>query len=125
MKNIFYIFLGGGLGSILRYAISKLFMADKSSFPWSTLIANFIGCFIIGIVLGWFINSNKQYSDLYVFLSIGFCGGLTTFSTFSVEGLAYLKNGDLLIFITYLLFSIIGSILLAALGYYIYQLGNS
>ena len=96
-----------------------------SSFPWSTLIANFIGCFIIGIVLGWFINSNKQYSDLYVFLSIGFCGGLTTFSTFSVEGLAYLKNGDLLIFITYLLFSIIGSILLTALGYYIYQLGNS
>ncbi len=125
MKNIFYIFLGGGFGSILRYAISKLFMADKSSFPWSTLIANFIGCFIIGIVLGLFINSNKQYSDLYVFLSIGFCGGLTTFSTFSVEGLAYLKNGDLLIFITYLLFSIIGSILLTALGYYIYQLGNS
>lgn len=125
MKNIFYIFLGGGFGSILRYAISKLFMADKSSFPWSTLIANFIGCFIIGIVLGWFINSNKQYSDLYVFLSIGFCGGLTTFSTFSVEGLAYLKNGDLLIFITYLLFSIFGSILLTALGYYIYQLGNS
>ncbi|MFL2603977.1 MAG: fluoride efflux transporter CrcB [Flavobacteriaceae bacterium] len=124
MKNIFYIFLGGGLGSILRYAISKLFMADKSSFPWSTLIANFIGCFIIGIVLGWFIN-NKQYSDLYVFLSIGFCGGLTTFSTFSVEGLTYLKNGDFFIFITYLLFSIIGSILLAALGYYIYQLGNS
>lgn len=125
MKNIFYIFLGGGFGSILRYAISKLFMADKSSFPWSTLIANFIGCFIIGIVLGWFLNNNKQYSDLYVFLSIGFCGGLTTFSTFSVEGLAYLKNGDLLIFITYLLFSIIGSILLTALGYYIYQLGNS
>jgi len=125
MKNIFYIFLGGGFGSIIRYAISKLFMANKSSFPWSTLIANFIGCFIIGIVLGWFINSNKQYSDLYVFLSIGFCGGLTTFSTFSVEGLAYLKNGDLLIFITYLLFSIIGSILLTALGYYIYQLGNS
>lgn len=125
MKNIFYIFLGGGLGSILRYAISKLFMADKSSFPWSTLIANFIGCFIIGIVLGWFINNNKQYSDLYVFLSIGFCGGLTTFSTFSVEGLTYLKNGDLLIFLTYLLFSIIGSILLAALGYYIYQLANS
>ena len=100
-------------------------MANKSSFPWSTLIANFIGCFIIGIVLGWFINNNKQYSDLYVFLSIGFCGGLTTFSTFSVEGLTYLKNGDLLIFITYLLFSIIGSILLTALGYYIYQLGNS
>ncbi len=110
---------------ILRYVISKLFVTDKSSFPWSTLIANFIGCFVIGIVLGWFINNNKQYSDLYVFLSIGFCGGLTTFSTFSVEGLTYLKNGDLLIFITYLLFSIIGSILLAALGYYIYQLGNS
>ena len=101
MKNILYVFLGGGFGSILRYAISKLFLTDKSSFPWSTLIANFIGCFIIGIVLGWFINNNKQYSELYVFLSVGFCGGLTTFSTFSVEELTYLKNGDLLVFITY------------------------
>ena len=125
MKNIFYIFLGGGLGSILRYAISKLFMADKSSFPWSTLIANFIGCFIIGIILGWFINNNKQYSDLYVFLSIGFCGGLTTFSTFSVEGLTFLKNGELLMFVTYILISILGGLLLVTLGYYVFQLWNS
>lgn len=125
MKNIFYIFLGGGFGSILRFAISKLFMADKSSFPWSTLIANFIGCFIIGIILGWFINNNKQYSDLYVFLSIGFCGGLTTFSTFSVEGLTFLKNGELLMFVTYILISILGGLLLATLGYYVFQLWNS
>ena len=125
MKNIFYIFLGGGFGSILRFAISKLFMADKSSFPWSTLIANFIGCFIIGIILGWFINNNKQYSDLYVFLSIGFCGGLTTFSTFSVEGLTFLKNGELFMFVTYILISILGGLLLATLGYYVFQLWNS
>ena len=125
MKNIFYIFLGGGFGSILRYAISKLFITDKSSFPWSTLIANFIGCFIIGIILGWFINNNKQYSDLYVFLSIGFCGGLTTFSTFSVEGLTFLKNGELLMFVTYILISILGGLLLATLGYYVFQLWNS
>ena len=125
MKNIFYIFLGGGFGSILRFAISKLFMADKSSFPWSTLIANFIGCFIIGIILGLFINNNKQYSDLYVFLSIGFCGGLTTFSTFSVEGLTFLKNGELLMFVTYILISILGGLLLATLGYYVFQLWNS
>ena len=125
MKNIFYIFLGGGFGSILRYAISKLFITDKSSFPWSTLIANFIGCFIIGIILGWFINNNKQYSDLYVFLSIGFCGGLTTFSTFSVEGLTFLKNGELLMFVTYILISILGGLLLVTLGYYVFQLWNS
>lgn len=125
MKSFFYIFLGGGIGSVFRYAISKLFIIDKNSFPWSTLIANFIGCFIIGIILGWYINNDKQYSDLYIFLSIGFCGGLTTFSTFSIEGLTLFKNGDFLIFVTYILTSIIGSLLLAALGYYISQLINS
>ena len=125
MKSFFYIFLGGGIGSVFRYVISKLIIIDKNSFPWSTLIANFIGCFIIGIILGWYINNDKQYSDLYIFLSIGFCGGLTTFSTFSIEGLTLFKNGDFLIFITYILTSIIGSLLLAALGYYISQLINS
>ena len=125
MKSFFYIFLGGGIGSVFRYVISKIFIIDKNSFPWSTLIANFIGCFIIGIILGWYVNNDKQYSDLYIFLSIGFCGGLTTFSTFSVEGLTLFKNGDFLIFITYLLTSIIGGLLLVALGYYISQLINS
>ena len=125
MKSFFYIFLGGGIGSVFRYVISKIFIINKNSFPWSTLIANFIGCFIIGIILGWYVNNDKQYSDLYIFLSIGFCGGLTTFSTFSVEGLTLFKNGDFLIFITYLLTSIIGGLLLVALGYYISQLINS
>ena len=125
MKSFFYIFLGGGIGSVFRYIISKIFIIDKNSFPWSTLIANFIGCFIIGIILGWYVNNDKQHSDLYIFLSIGFCGGLTTFSTFSVEGLTLFKNGDFLIFVTYLLISIIGGLLLVALGYYISQLINS
>lgn len=125
MKSFFYIFLGGGIGSVFRYIISKIFIIDKNSFPWSTLIANFIGCFIIGIILGWYVNNDKQHSDLYIFLSIGFCGGLTTFSTFSLEGLTLFKNGDFLIFVTYLLISIIGGLLLVALGYYISQLINS
>ena len=125
MKSLIYVFLGGGFGSVFRYLISKFFMIDKNSFPWSTLIANFIGCFIIGIILGWHINNNKQYSDLYIFLSIGFCGGLTTFSTFSIEGLTFLKNGELLMFVTYILISILGGLLLAALGYYVFQLWNS
>ena len=125
MKALIYIFLGGGFGSVFRYLISKFFIVDKNSFPWSTLIANFIGCFIIGSILGWYVYNNKQYSDLFIFLSIGFCGGLTTFSTFSIEGLTFLKNGELLLFVIYIFTSILGGLLLTALGYYIFQLGNS
>ena len=125
MKALIYIFLGGGFGSVFRYLISKFFIVDKNSFPWSTLIANFTGCFIIGSILGWYVYNNKQYSDLFIFLSIGFCGGLTTFSTFSIEGLTFLKNGELLLFVIYIFTSILGGLLLTALGYYIFQLGNS
>ena len=124
MKSLIYIFLGGGFGSIIRYLISKFVTIDKNNFPWSTLLANFIGCFIIGSILGWCLN-NKQYSDLYIFLALGFCGGLTTFSTFSIEGLTFLKSGEFLLFITYILTSIVGGLLFTALGYYIFKLGNS
>ena len=125
MKSFFYVFIGGGLGSIFRFAISKLISVTKGGFPWPTIFTNLIGCFLIGLLLGWVIKNNGERSELYFLLIVGFCGGLTTFSTFSNEGLLFLKSADYSNFLIYLLSSVIGGIAFVGLGYYIFRLGNS
>ncbi len=125
MKSFLYVFVGGGLGSLFRFAISKLMTVSKYNFPWATFFSNLIGCFLIGLLLGWAIKNNSQRSELYFFLVVGFCGGLTTFSSFSLEGLTFLRSGDYTNFIGYTLSSIIGGIAFVSLGYYIFRLGSS
>ena len=117
MKNIFYIFLGGGFGSIIRYAISKLFMANKSSFPWSTLIANFIGCFIIGIVIA-IVDSKSQ---LFLFFSIGLLGSFTTMSAFSTQALELIINQKYLIATSYITLTVLSCIIATVLAYYLFK----
>jgi len=85
MKTLLLVFLGGGAGSAFRFLISKFFYINKGSFPWSTLLANYIGCLLIGLMVGWALKNDSFRSDLYFFTAVGFCGGLTTFSTFSLE----------------------------------------
>jgi CrcB protein len=125
MKSLVYVFLGGGLGSLFRFLLSKFITTSKNGFPWSTLFANFIGCLLIGILLGWAIKNNNLRSDLYLLLAVGFCGGLTTFSTLSLEGLSFLKAGDYTSFISYVVASVVGGIVFVALGHYLFRLTES
>ncbi len=81
--NFLYVALGGALGAVLRYLISLL--PYKGSFPILTLVTNLLGAFIIGIVVGVAEENSKVNSNLILFLKTGFCGGFTTFSTFSLE----------------------------------------
>ena len=120
-REILAVFVGGGIGSIVRYLISKISFFSFNSFPYSTFISNIIGCFILGLALSYFIKNDSQNSTIFIFIAIGFCGGFTTFSTFSSEGLELINNGDLITFVLYTFTSVFLGIIAVYLGTIIYK----
>ncbi|WP_417360423.1 fluoride efflux transporter CrcB [Galbibacter sp.] len=116
MKQLLLIFLGGGAGSLLRYGISRLLNNQSSTIPFGTLAVNCIGSLLIGVVLGYSIKTNGLSSNQIAFLAIGFCGGFTTFSTFTYENTMFLKAGDLLSFFAYTTASMVLGILFVVAG---------
>jgi CrcB protein len=107
MKQFLLVFFGGGLGSVFRYLISKIPLFNFSKFPIPTLFSNIIGCFILGIVLGYAIKNDHLNSPQTLLLATGFCGGLTTFSAFAYENLAFIKSGEITQVFFYTLISLI------------------
>ena len=118
MKDFFLVGLGGMVGSIFRYSISKLFTDTLISFPFGTLFVNLIGCFIAGII---FKLTSDHFNDTYSnnlvnLLVIGFCGGFTTFSAFSIESITFFNQGKFLLLMLYIIVSTIFGILFCGLG---------
>lgn len=122
MKQLLLVFFGGGLGSILRYLISKNFNAYFQNLFLGTLIVNSIGCLVIGFALGLSFKNNLLNQNQTLLLTTGFCGGFTTFSTFAFQGHSFLKTGDFLQFSIYTLLSIILGIASIALGLWLSKL---
>lgn len=85
------VFVGGGLGSLLRYAISRVCLFYFPGFPAGTLIANLLGCFLIGLASVYFID-RLAASPQREFILVGFLGGLTTFSSFGFESYALMAQ---------------------------------
>jgi len=106
MKEVILVFLGGGIGSALRYLISKAFTGwINNPFPYSTFVVNIIGCFLIGIFLTLPERFDWFTIEYRLFLATGICGGFTTFSTFSYENYALIKEGDYMYFVSYTVLS--------------------
>ncbi len=116
INHLLLVGAGGFLGSVLRYQISLAFFHKiGNEFPLGTLLANLIGSFLIGVLLSGAIRSSHSWTLLLV---TGFCGGFTTFSTFAIENIKLIENGNWSISIVYLTISLVGGLGLCLLGYF-------
>ena len=117
IKDIVLVGIGSCIGGICRYLISLFMGQSHCGFPWGTFVVNIIGCLLIGIL--WGLTSRFQHLApvFSLLLMVGFCGGFTTFSTFSKEGLAMLQTNNYLLFASYTLGSVVFGIAAVALGY--------
>ena len=122
LNSILMVGAGSFLGGAARYAISLVMKTLSKGFPWATLAANLIGCMLIGILWGCFSRSSNDGSSWALFMTVGFCGGFTTFSTFSKEALMMLQAGNFWSFAGYVALSITAGIALVALGYWLVRL---
>lgn len=106
MTNLLAVFLGGGLGSLLRYGISVWMGKYSANFPYGTLIANFLACLVLGVAFFSFTQASNLSSAHKSFILVGFCGGFSTFSTFSMETFKLIQQGQTALAVSYVLVSI-------------------
>jgi CrcB protein len=107
MKNILLIGLGGAIGSIARYSCQRWITGlYPQSFPLGTFLVNIAGCFLIGLFWGFSFRSFANTESWKLFLMTGLCGGYTTFSAFTLEGVGLLKEEKTGLFLLYTLASV-------------------
>jgi CrcB protein len=122
MKNLLFVGLGGMIGSILRYIISRNVSGYFGSFPFGIFLVNILGCFLAGIIVQYAINSDKDISNfINLFLIIGFCGGFTTFSAFTIDIVSLINQNKILLVMLYISLTTIFGILFCYLGMNIFK----
>lgn len=119
MYAMISVFIGGGLGAILRYAVSNCYAQSCSlSFLYSTLTVNVVGSALLGFLI-YSINSKMGFdNNVKLLLTVGFCGGFTTFSAFSLESVGLLRNGHVIEFLLYALGSVFICLIGSVIGAY-------
>ena len=111
LKTVIAVGLGGALGSIARHFMNTGISAVvKTPFPWGILIVNVLGCFVMGVLVATFAGEGNPSQDMRAFLTVGFLGGFTTFSAFSLDAMNLWTGGDIKGFAIYVTASVVLSI---------------
>lgn len=106
--NYVWIFIGGGLGSIARFELGqRIARFTGTAFPFATLGINILSCFILGIIMQVFAGKGVLDQTARLLLAVGFCGGFSTFSTFTWEGFELIKSGQYVYAGAYVLLSVL------------------
>ncbi len=119
---VLYVGLGGFLGATARYGLSLALGGLSIVIPYGTLLANILGCFAIGVILGFAVQTDAVTPGARLFLATGFCGGFTTMSSFVYELASLARAGDLAIAGLYFSVTLIGSIAFFYVGTLLVQL---
>lgn len=121
-KNILWVGIGGALGSICRYLTQRAFLKlFPHAFPLGTFVVNIAGCFLIGVLFGAANRMDQFTPGLRLLMMTGFCGGFTTFSAFTLEGMELLNQQKFLIFTLYLTGSVVFGLLATFIGAWLTQ----
>lgn len=119
--SILVIFCGAGLGALLRAGFNLATVGIASTLPLGTFIANMVGGYLIGIAVAFFGNNPSLSPEWRLLVITGFLGGLTTFSSFSAEVVAFIQRGELAWALGTALLHLIGSLALTILGIWTFQ----
>ena len=119
MQTALFIGFGSFVGGILRHLTGLLVKGwvETTAFPWHTLAINLAGCLLLGLLTGMFERGFTLHPDLRAALTVGVCGGFTTFSTFAGENLALIRQGTIGLGLAYILASLVLGVLLLFAGY--------
>lgn len=118
--NYVLVFIGGGLGSVTRFFFSSAFGSVKTGFPLPTLLSNTVSCIILGVMAGLLFNKNTVAGSprLFLFITTGFCGGFSTFSTFSLETFQLLNQGQAALALTNIALNMLICLVAITAGFY-------
>lgn len=117
MQAVILVGLGGAIGSMARFLISRVMtQAIPHAFPWGTFFVNITGCFLIGLFFSLYTKGVVASDNLRFFLMAGICGGFTTFSAFTLEGMALIRENKHGLFFLYMAASVLGGLAATWLG---------
>ncbi len=108
IRSMVMVFLGGGVGSVVRFSLGRWINSlHNHHFPFGTLLANILACFVLGLIIGLADHRQIFSPNARLFWTVGFCGGFSTFSTFSQETLYLIQGGFSLSSLIYVIFSLL------------------
>jgi CrcB protein len=120
MKTLLLIALGGALGSVARHGVNQISLRFLGSdFPWGTLGVNVLGSLLIGCLAGYFAHISHWPQEVRTFCIVGFLGGFTTFSAFSLDGILLWERGAVFQMFAYVTASVVLSLLATVAGLYL------
>jgi len=125
LQLLLAVFIGGGTGSVARWMLSMKLNPAHQIIPLGTLTANLVGAFIIGMGLAWFNRMTHIDPVWKVLITTGFCGGLTTFSTFSAEVVFLLQEGRVSWALLNVAVNLLGSFAMTALALWLFSAVNA